>query len=116
MNKGLIQSVLEKLFGPNYRTTVTGLLAAFFAIMAVLSSKPEFIAPPFPEFLRNIVVIIGRIVLALLPEGTKADSVVTIFVVLAGGFYGAQAFFTKDKSVTGGTVAATDEAKKRTGE
>jgi hypothetical protein len=80
---------MDKVFGPNWKTTVYGWITALSAAIAV---KPDLIAFLPDSFEKTVSGIAGLI------------------AVVAGGTFAAVA---KDRNVTGGTVAQTPEAEER---
>jgi hypothetical protein len=80
---------MDKIFGPNWKTTVAGWITALAAAIAV---KPDLIAFLPDSFEKTVSGIAGLI------------------AIVAGGTFAAVA---KDRSVTGGTVPQTHEAEVR---
>ena len=80
---------MDKIFGPNWKTTVFGWITALAAAIAI---KPDLIAFLPDSFEHTVSGIAGLI------------------AVVAGGTFATVA---KDRSVTGGTVPQTPEAEVR---
>jgi len=85
----MIPEFLEKLFGPNWRTTTWGFLTILAAVVSFQPDAIAFLPDNVEKYVRGICGIVA--------------------IITAGKFVAN----TKDKDVTGGTVPATKEAKKR---
>jgi hypothetical protein len=83
---------MEKIFGPNWRTTVSGWITTLAAAIAI---RPELIAF-LPDKFEDTV-----------------SGVAELIAFVAGGTFAA---VSKDRHVTGGTVPQTPEAEVRINE
>jgi hypothetical protein len=88
--------MLSKIFGPNWRSSSSGIATVVAVCTAIaIHSDPALVAF-LPDGVENYVLGISKLV-----------------AVVSGIIF---ALTVKDAAVTGGTVAQTNEAEKRTGE
>lgn len=84
-----ISDWLEKWIGPNWRTTISGILTI---LSGFIMTNPE-VLDFLPSFISKWIDLFAQ-----------------IMIFAAGGSF---AYFCKDKNVTGGVKPATPEAKLR---
>jgi hypothetical protein len=91
-----MKTMLSKIFGPNWRSSSSGIATVVAVCTAIaIHSDPALVAF-LPDGVENYVLGISKLV-----------------AVVSGIIF---ALTVKDAAVTGGTVAQTNEAEKRTGE
>jgi len=91
-----MKNMLSKIFGPNWRSSSSGIATVVAVCTAIaIHSDPALVAF-LPDGVENYVLGISKLV-----------------AVVSGIIF---ALTVKDAAVTGGTVAQTNEAEKRTGE
>jgi len=91
-----MKTMLSKIFGPNWRSSSSGIATVVAVCTAIaIHSDPALVAF-LPDGIENYVLGISKLV-----------------AVVSGIIF---ALTVKDAAVTGGTVAQTNEAEKRTGE
>lgn len=85
----MISNFFEKIFGPNWRTSLWG---GITIVSLLIASQPDSVA--------------------FLPDNIEGyvKGIAGIIALISGSKF---AYNTKDKDVTGGTVASTLEAKER---
>lgn len=82
-------SALEKIFGPNWRTSAWGALALISGAISINPSLVSFL----PENIKSYVI-----------------GFASLISFISGGAF---VYNANDKQVTGGNVASTEEAEKR---
>lgn len=86
-----VKNWLGRVIGPNWRTSISGILAVTAGFVLTTPEAISFLPDVFVSWLElfsKIVIVIGG---------------------------GAFAMYAKDKDVTGGSLPCTDEAKRRVG-